>query len=106
MENPVEVFVEMLGSAVHKPYAELVRKEYAGVSFFYVRLIATSSQQDLEIFLQQEAERFVTGTAWKYEFEYIRSSQAGLVYRFRFSVPEEKSFCCGNQCPGCILQKM
>jgi hypothetical protein len=104
MKNPVELFVQTLSSAEHKPYAELVRKQFAGVSFLYVKLRATFSQQDFENFLQKAAERFIIGTAWSYEFEYIRSSQAGLIYRFRFRVPEEKSFCCGNECPNCILK--
>ncbi|SEM71546.1 hypothetical protein [Lihuaxuella thermophila] len=105
MKNPVEIFVETLDTAEQKPYVELMRKQFAGVSFLYVKLQAPSSQQDFENFLHKEAERFITGTSWFYEFEYIRSSQAGLIYRFRFRVPEEKSFCCGNECPNCILKQ-
>ncbi|MBA4492916.1 hypothetical protein ACFO25_08495 [Paenactinomyces guangxiensis] len=103
MRNPVEDFVKKLNSSSNRPHDKLSLRQYAGVSFLYVQMGPSASRRDLESFLQREAECFIRGTEWIYQFAYIRTSAAGLIYRFQLRVPDEKSFCCGNQCVNCIL---
>jgi hypothetical protein len=107
MQNPVEQFAEELCAAKDKPFAKLEQKRFAGVSFLYVQIPdEPGAKETFEAFLRKRAEEFVQDTAWTYEFEYIRTSRQGLIYRYRFRVPEEKSFCCGNECPNCILRRL
>lgn len=103
MLNPVEFFVDQLKSASEQPFQDLEQRMFAGVSFLFVKMDGSVTRQEFENYLQKAAEQFIEGTAWQYEYDYIRTSKTGHIYRFRFRVPDEKSFCCGNQCPNCIL---
>ncbi|MFC7441321.1 hypothetical protein [Laceyella putida] len=105
MINPVDLFVDHLLRAEPKPFKQFEHKQFAGVSFFCIQISETSDQQQVETFIQKEAARFIDGTAWQVAFSYVRRSKSGLIYRFQLRVPDEKSFCCGNQCPHCILYR-
>ncbi|MED1950691.1 hypothetical protein [Brevibacillus centrosporus] len=76
-------------------------RTHAGQRFFYVSsaLPATS----LTSRLMETGERLTTGTKLKPECIYVRSDDRHHVYRFRFLVPSEKQFCCGNLCEDCFL---
>ncbi len=51
-----------------------------------------------------EAGLTVTATTkLKVECIYVRSVERTHVLRFRFQVPNEKQFCCGNLCEDCFL---
>jgi len=103
MFNPVALFVKELASVPKPPFVSLELKQYAGVSFLYVH--GNISRSDFERFLHEKAKRFIQDTAWQYEFDFIRQARTASVYRFRLRVPDEKSFCCGNECPHCILYR-
>jgi hypothetical protein len=100
----VQEFIHRLNKLAHKPFSDLFERQFAGVSFIYVKL-HRHSRTEFENCLQIEARQFIQGTDWSFEFSYIRTYHDLCVYRFQFSVPNEKSFCCGNQCPDCILLK-
>lgn len=74
---------------------------YAGQRFFYVS--STLPAHHLTARLMETGERLATGTKLKPECIYVRSDDQGHVYRFRFLVPSEKQFCCGNLCEDCFL---
>jgi hypothetical protein len=102
MNNPVDEFAKQLSSAPERPFDRMQVRRYAGVSFLNFLLKEGAAREDLETFIRKEAERFTENTAWSQEFVYVRTSHLGLIYRFRFRVPNEKSFCCGNLCPDCV----
>jgi hypothetical protein len=105
MNTPVTQFIEQLNQRLDKPFHHVEERRFAGVSFLFIQPADSSFRPELEEFLTREALLFAEGTAWFHELEYIRTSKAGIIYRFRFRVPEEKSFCCGNRCSECILKK-
>ncbi|SFI99031.1 hypothetical protein SAMN05421852_103154 [Thermoflavimicrobium dichotomicum] len=99
------VFITQLQKMNTKPFLQLTNRQFAGMNFLYVILNPNTSQTKFENFLLTEAKRLISGTDWSFEYQYVRTSNQRLVYRFRFRAPEEKSFCCGNQCPHCILKR-
>lgn len=74
---------------------------YAGQRFFYVN--SKLPVHSLTQLLLETGERLSIGTILKPECIYVRSSDPWHVYRFRFRVPDEKQFCCGNLCEDCFL---
>ncbi|WNC17086.1 hypothetical protein [Brevibacillus brevis] len=74
---------------------------YAGQRFFYVSSAFPASA--LTKRLTETGERLAAGTILKPECIYVRSDDREHVYRFRFTVPNEKQFCCGNLCEDCFL---
>ncbi|MGF9910654.1 hypothetical protein [Brevibacillus porteri] len=76
-------------------------RTYAGQLFFYVS--STLPAPLLTKQLMETGERLTTDTKLKPECIYVRSDDMQHVYRFRFRVPDEKQFCCGNLCEDCFL---
>lgn len=76
-------------------------RTYAGQRFFYVS--STLPAQSLTTRLMEIGERLTSDTKLKPECIYVRSDDRQHVYRFRFLVPNEKQFCCGNLCEDCFL---
>ncbi len=76
-------------------------RTHAGQRFFYVS--STLPAQSLTTQLMEIGERLTFGTKLKPECIYVRSDERHHVYRFRFLVPSEKQFCCGNLCEDCFL---
>lgn len=106
MIHPVDLFVDHLMHLDSLPFERLEHKTFAGASFFYIQAEGQSDQKHVESFIEKEAARFTDGTAWQASLSFVRHSERrGLIYRFQLSVPNEKSFCCGNQCPHCILYR-
>lgn len=78
-------------------------RTYAGQRFLYVR--SSLSACHLTQRLIEAGERLSQGTKLKAECIYVRSGEEEHVYRFRFLVPGEKQFCCGNLCEDCLLRR-
>lgn len=76
-------------------------RTHAGQRFFYVS--STLPAPSLTKRLLETGERLTTDTKLKLECIYVRSHETQHVYRFRFLVPSEKQFCCGNLCEDCFL---
>lgn len=76
-------------------------RSYAGQRFFYVASPLPAPSLTKRLF--ETGERLSAGTKLKPECIYVRSDELGHVFRFRFLVPSEKQFCCGNLCEDCFL---
>ncbi|TCS95015.1 hypothetical protein [Hazenella coriacea] len=105
MEKPIDHFIQTLSTLTEKPFSQLEHRQFAGASFFMVQLKPPFSKRDLEQFLLDEMNHFFKNTIFTYELTYLRTSKSEFIYRLQLRVPDEKSFCCGNQCPHCILFK-
>ena len=79
-------------------------RTYAGQRFLYVNSPLPASVLTKQ--LLEAAERLSYGTRLKPECIYVRSAENWHVYRFRFRVPDEKQFCCGNLCEDCFLHRV
>jgi hypothetical protein len=76
---------------------------HAGHRFFYVNSPLPAEQ--VARLLLEAGERIAAGTKLQVESIYVRSHGEQHVFRFRFLVPGEKQFCCGNLCKDCILKR-
>jgi len=76
-------------------------RTHAGQRFFYVSSALPAHRLTTQ--LVETGERLTADTKLKPECIYVRSEEHGHVYRFRFLVPSEKQFCCGNLCEDCFL---
>ncbi|MFC7372050.1 hypothetical protein ACFQPF_10185 [Fictibacillus iocasae] len=82
------------------------KKEVTGIPFLYVSLLAsTIGREQAEHTIKVCAAQSIKGKRLSLLMEYVREDSHLLVYRFRFLVPQEKMFCCGNLCPDCIRFK-
>lgn len=81
--------------------AALEWREYAGQRFLYVS--SPLPMESLTHLLLEAGERVISGTKLQVELLHVRSLEALHVFRFRFLVPNEKQFCCGNLCEDCFL---
>ncbi|UFJ42954.1 hypothetical protein LOK74_10865 [Brevibacillus humidisoli] len=78
-------------------------REFAGHRFLYVT--SSLAHRELITVILQDAEALVKGTRIRCQCNHIRTEEQRSVFRFRFLVPEEKMFCCGNQCEDCTLHR-
>lgn len=101
----LESFYRQFTETLHqgKMVAESSWRTYAGQRFFYVN--STLPAPILTKLLVGAAERLSSGTRLQPECVYVRSDADWHVYRFRFRVPDEKQFCCGNLCEDCFLHR-
>ncbi|MFY0543305.1 hypothetical protein [Brevibacillus sp. H7] len=76
-------------------------REYAGQRFYYVKTPLPAGL--LRKMLLEAGEAVAAGTKLKVETIFVRSLEEQHVFRFRFLVPNEKQFCCGNLCVDCYL---
>ncbi|EMT53782.1 MULTISPECIES: hypothetical protein [Brevibacillus] len=76
-------------------------REYAGNRFLYVTSPLPPPQ--LGDYLTEAGERIASGTIIHPECTYVRTAGMERVFRFRFLIPEDKKFCCGNLCDDCYL---
>lgn len=105
MQTLLEIFLKKLAQSRNKPFLTLTSRCFAGVSFLYVQLKNGHSQTEWEQFLMDEAKSLIENTVWTFDFRFVRLHGEQLVYRVRFLAPLSKSFCCGNECPDCVLHK-
>jgi hypothetical protein len=82
-------------------FSQIVWREFAGQRFIYVNSPLPASH--LAIKLLEAGTISTQGTKLKVECIYVRSLEHLHVFRFRFLVPNEKQFCCGNLCVDCFL---
>lgn len=78
-------------------------REYAGQRFLYIT--GSLAANELLAVIQQTGEHLASGTRLRVQCNHVRSDARHEVFRFRFLVPEEKMFCCGNQCTDCVLHR-
>lgn len=83
-------------------FQDVEYRYYAGVPFLYLR-VPEKAPSSLSSSIRRAALPLIRNTDLTFECCYVRSAGDRWVYRFRFRVPDEKSFCCGNHCPDCIL---
>ncbi|WP_212772936.1 hypothetical protein [Polycladomyces abyssicola] len=83
--------------------ADVRLRTFAGVHFLYLQPADGRQPHELDGLLEQMANELIKGTEWSFACHFVRSSGDTRVYRIQFRVPDIKSFCCGNQCPQCIL---
>ncbi|MCS1350181.1 hypothetical protein [Mechercharimyces sp. CAU 1602] len=81
---------------------QIESKRYTGVNFLYITWKG-QKKETLEICLQRCAQQITRRSSLTYQHHFVRQSGDCLIYRFTFFVPNEKSFCCGNECEDCIL---
>lgn len=81
--------------------SEVIWRLFAGQRFLYVNSPLQASQ--LAKRLLETGSSITEGTKLKIECIYVRSIGDQHVFRFRFLVPSEKQFCCGNLCEDCFL---
>ncbi|MDN4523542.1 hypothetical protein [Fictibacillus fluitans] len=78
------------------------KKLVAGLPFLYIVAGNTVSSEIIEETIKQEAIHAMKGKRLNAEIIFVRKEASLFVYRFRFLVPQEKMFCCGNLCEDCI----
>lgn len=87
---------ELLGD----PNIESIRwQQFAGHPFLYIKSSLTTDE--VYHLLLLAASKMTFNTRLSIECQLVRSVTDLHVFRFRFLVPEEKMFCCGNQCEDC-----
>ncbi len=78
----------------------------AGQRFLYVKSPLPSTK--LLFMLLEAGKLLLRGTRLTIECVYVRTDNTKEpichVFRFRFLVPAQKQFCCGNRCVDCILR--
>jgi hypothetical protein len=76
----------------------------AGVVFLFVQSTLTLDRTNH--LMEQVAEQVTKNSDFRTELIFVRKGNDCFIYRLRFLVPLEKSFCCGNLCgEDCILLK-
>src|SRR5690606_37235548 len=107
IKTPTPVLEKMLSSWIKRvqrlcPELSIEHRKYVGIDFLYVRPPTPAARATFEEKARAQADKMVRGTPLFYECHFVRTAKDRLVYRFRFRVPDRKSFCCGNQCADCI----
>jgi hypothetical protein len=106
--NARVVLEKMLFSLIKRvqrlcPELSIEHRRYVGIDFLYIRPPTPAARAIFEAKVREQADKMVRGTSLFYECHFVRKATDRWVYRFRFRVPDRKSFCCGNRCPDCIL---
>ncbi|WP_209125485.1 hypothetical protein [Alkalihalobacillus sp. BA299] len=101
LETVWKQFFELLRS--HPTIISVTKKNYTNLPFLYVQ--SKISREEVEQTLKTVAITVMKGKRLTLEMIYVRKSETTYVYRFRFLVPSEKMFCCGNGCMDCIRFK-
>ncbi|MDR6225267.1 hypothetical protein [Desmospora profundinema] len=97
----MEAFVHRLLDLLKKESdcQKVMHRVHAGVDFFYFSPSGLHWGERMKRLITP----LIKDTEVSFECRYVRRSQERDVYRIHFRVPDEKSFCCGNQCMDCIL---
>ncbi|PLR84091.1 hypothetical protein CVD25_12765 [Bacillus canaveralius] len=80
-------------------------KKVAGIPFLYLRAIGNPPDRLLDAAIRRSSATAMKGKQLHSETVFVRSDDQLFVYRHRFFVPQQKMFCCGNQCADCVLLK-
>ncbi|OLO40773.1 hypothetical protein BTR23_04685 [Alkalihalophilus pseudofirmus] len=98
LETVWNEFLEELKN--HPSVITVTKKSFANLPFLFIQ--SQDNLHDLEQTIKMTAMNVMKGKRLTLEMVFVRSSQDTFVYRFRFLVPNEKMFCCGNGCMDCI----
>ncbi|PLR79184.1 hypothetical protein CU633_01360 [Bacillus sp. V3-13] len=97
-------FIELLQAdpAINKAYY----KKAAGIPFLYICAIDNQPGQVLDAAIRRSSAKAMKGKQLHSETVFVRADDQLFVYRHRFFVPQQKMFCCGNQCADCVRFKL
>ncbi len=102
MESLYSRFIEKLKET--DQCIEISRRIHAGITFLSIQPKEGTTHQKIEQLIREIASQVIGQRSLYYDLHYVRTTSKGkMIFRFRFRVPNEKSFCCGNQCVNCIL---
>jgi len=84
----------------HQDITSVSYKKITGIPFLYVK----SNLNDRTVLneIRSCSNCVTTGLRISYKTTYVRNDNDILIFRHRFYVPQEKLFCCGNECIDCI----
>ncbi|EGK11987.1 hypothetical protein [Kroppenstedtia eburnea] len=100
-ESLEEKLIRRLGAL---GYRDVEVHIYAGVPFLYL-CAPKETLPRLTSSIRRAALPPIRNHELTFECRYVRRCKNRWVFRFRFRVPDQKSFCCGNRCSDCILQR-
>jgi hypothetical protein len=102
MSSLAEQFLTLLNQTEERPCQSFAIRTFAGKTFLYAK--STDLETPILSFVNQKGKQMVRGTIWKFNCRFVRQTDEMDVFEIAFLAPEEKSFCCGNQCVNCILK--
>jgi hypothetical protein len=97
LEHLYQQFMDAL--LQHEACTSVSCRDYAGQRFYYVTSPLAVDRLQAEV--EQIAIRIVRHTMCGFAYQHVRQEGAEIVFRFRFTVPNQKMFCCGNLCEDC-----
>lgn len=101
--NLDSIWKGFLDSLQHVPFVlSLEKKLVTGLPFLYIHTNGQAGKNEIEDMLKVNSIDAMRGKRLNAEISYVRRDSFLFVYRFRFLVPQEKMFCCGNLCEDCI----
>ena len=77
-------------------------KKVAGIPFIYITVSSPISINALEGIVEGYAKQIIKSKRITTQTIFVRQTKQMYVFRHRFFVPQEKMFCCGNECEDCI----
>jgi len=81
---------------------EASNKLICGVIFLYIQpLVPQKSEAFIKNIVLTCSKQYTSQYKYIYRIEFVRSEQHILIFRHRFYVPNQKMFCCGNECVNC-----
>ncbi|MED2973447.1 hypothetical protein P4361_14550 [Fictibacillus sp. B-59209] len=78
------------------------KKLITGIPFLYIKTDGSADRTKIEEEIKLRSIQAMKGKRLNAEISYFRTDSHLYVYRFRFLVPQQKMFCCGNLCVDCI----
>ncbi|MDQ0206469.1 hypothetical protein [Alkalicoccobacillus murimartini] len=94
----LDLFYSNLKTSLLQTY-EIQMKAISGFYFLYVHSV--DDYVEVQHAIRSVASILTKKRMLSFECEYVRSTNQIHVFRFRFLVPSEKMFCCGNGCIDC-----
>lgn len=81
---------------------EVSNKLICGVSFLYIQpLNPPKNESFIKNIVLTCSKQYTSQFKLIYRIEFVRVEQNIFVFRHRFYVPNQKMFCCGNECINC-----
>lgn len=77
-----------------------------GIPFLYIYTYKFMDEYHLTKRIEEASSIIIKNKRITYQTMFVRKENENCyVYRHRFFVPQEKMFCCGNNCIDCIFKK-
>jgi|SRR5690606_26904666 hypothetical protein len=102
LQNIWNSFLHCLNQVSHVQQAEY--KKIAGIPFLYIKSSLSSETMIIKD-IHACSRQAIKGRRLSFRTVYVRNDNEMFVFRHRFFVPQEKMFCCGNNCIDCIRYK-